>query len=142
MCAIILRFFAHQRGKAPYFFANPVIMFQNTFNLNNMVTFLYKFQIISTFCFCNILVIFENPCNIDFATFGPFFIFLATFFCNILCCKKRVFATFFNVAKKNANVAKKKTYGSTPNLTSNHKTYRNLRESFQVYIGIYTLIVQ
>ena len=45
---------AHQRDKAPYFFTSPVIMFCNIFNLNNMVTFLYKFQIISTFCFCNI----------------------------------------------------------------------------------------
>ena len=92
--------FLRSNAESPHFFTSLANMFCNTFNLNNMVTFQYKFQIITKFCFCNIQVIFENPCNIDFAIFGLFLRLLETSFLQYLLQKITCFATFFNVAKK------------------------------------------
>ena len=71
------------------------------------------------FGLCNILVILQIPCNIDIATIARLLKFLATFLCNIFVVKIAVLATSFNVARKNVNVAQKKTLCITPTRTRN-----------------------
>ena len=78
--------------------------------LINVAT-LQNFEKVCNIVFCNILKFPKKFATFRFATYQKFSKNLATFFCNKIVAKILTLQHFLNVAKKKANVAKKKTYG-------------------------------
>ena len=102
----ISRFLLIKRGgEVSDFFTSPQIMFSKTFKFKIYLFFLLISN--NYIFFYNILVIFENLCNIDFATFSRFLKFLATFFCNIYVAKNVFLQHFLMLQKKMPMLEKK-----------------------------------
>ena len=103
----------------------------------------YKFRIISIFRFCNIFVVLENPCNIDFATFGRFFKFLATFFCNIYVAKNGSLQHFLMLQEKVPMLQKKKTYApSTISMFVDFSSALQGGPLINVFLRVYFDVIQ